>query len=105
MTVAAAGTDCRALVAAARAAGEDVDACLELAERYGPAYRYPREISCCGRRREVLSLVGHTLGPAPLAFDETHARRVADLEIYVRQHHAERDLADLGNRLIDRSAR
>lgn len=39
---------------------------------------------------------GHALGPAPLAFDEEHARRVADLEIYVRQHHAERDLAALG---------
>jgi len=49
----------------------------------------------------VLRQVGHTLGPAPLAFDETHARRVADLEIYVRQHHAERDLAALGHRLID----
>jgi alkylation response protein AidB-like acyl-CoA dehydrogenase len=53
----------------------------------------------------VLSVVGHALGPAPLALDETHARRVADLEIYVRQHHAERDLADLGHRLIDRSTR
>jgi hypothetical protein len=40
--------------------------------------------------------VAHALGPAPLAFDEDHARRVADLEIYVRQHHAERDLARLG---------
>ncbi|MDP9091885.1 MAG: acyl-CoA dehydrogenase [Actinomycetota bacterium] len=40
--------------------------------------------------------VGHALGPAPLAFDERHARRVADLELYVRQHHAERDLASLG---------
>jgi hypothetical protein len=40
--------------------------------------------------------VGHALGPAPLAFDEEHARRVADLELYVRQHHAERDLARLG---------
>ena len=39
----------------------------------------------------VLRQVGHTLGPGPLAFDETYARRVADLEIYVRQHHAERD--------------
>ncbi len=39
---------------------------------------------------------GHALGPAPLAFDEDHARRVADLELYVRQHHAERDLARLG---------
>ena len=40
--------------------------------------------------------VGHALGPAPLAFDEKHARRVADLELYVRQYHAERDLAALG---------
>ena len=40
--------------------------------------------------------VGHALGPAPLAFDEDHARRVADLELYVRQHHGERDLARLG---------
>lgn len=40
--------------------------------------------------------VGHALGPGPLAFDEDHARRVADLELYVRQHHAERDLATLG---------
>jgi alkylation response protein AidB-like acyl-CoA dehydrogenase len=39
---------------------------------------------------------GHALGPAPLAFDAEHAQRVADLEIYVRQHHAERDLARLG---------
>ncbi len=44
----------------------------------------------------TLAHVGHALGPAPLAFDEDHARRVADLEIYVRQHHAERDLAALG---------
>jgi alkylation response protein AidB-like acyl-CoA dehydrogenase len=38
----------------------------------------------------------HALGPAPLVFDAEHAQRVADLEIYVRQHHAERDLATLG---------
>jgi hypothetical protein len=44
----------------------------------------------------TLRQVGHALGPAPLAFDEEHARRVADLELYVRQHHAERDLARLG---------
>jgi alkylation response protein AidB-like acyl-CoA dehydrogenase len=40
--------------------------------------------------------VGHALGPAPLAFDEDHVRRVADLQLYVRQHHGERDLAALG---------
>jgi len=52
----------------------------------------------------TLSQVGHTLGPAPLAFDEDHARRVADLEIYVRQHHADRDLAALGHLLLDTAA-
>ena len=48
----------------------------------------------------TLSQVGHALGPAPLAFDEEHARRVADLELYVRQHHAERDLAAFGASIL-----
>jgi hypothetical protein len=41
------------------------------------------------------------LGPGPLAFDEPHARRVADLTLYVRQHHADRDLAGLGSGLVE----
>jgi alkylation response protein AidB-like acyl-CoA dehydrogenase len=45
----------------------------------------------------ALREVEHALGPAPLAFEEDHARRVADLAIYLRQHHAERDLAALGH--------
>lgn len=45
---------------------------------------------------ETVHRVGHALGPAPLAFDAEHARRVADLQMYVRQHHGERDLAALG---------
>ncbi len=49
-----------------------------------------------GAAEQTLRQVGHALGPAPLAFDEQHARRVADLELYLRQHHAERDLARLG---------
>lgn len=48
----------------------------------------------------VLRSVGHALGPAPLAFDAEHAARVADLGIYVRQHHGERDLAALGAHLM-----
>jgi alkylation response protein AidB-like acyl-CoA dehydrogenase len=48
----------------------------------------------------IIGQAGHALGPAPLAFDEEHARRVADLELYVRQHHAERDLAQLGHAVI-----
>ncbi len=50
----------------------------------------------------VLHQSGHALGPGPLAFDPDHAARVADLEIYVRQHHGERDLAELGTVLTGR---
>jgi len=45
---------------------------------------------------EVMQRVGRALGAAPLCHDGTHARRVADLTVYVRQHHAERNLAELG---------
>jgi alkylation response protein AidB-like acyl-CoA dehydrogenase len=44
----------------------------------------------------VLDRCGRALGPAPLATDAEHAQRVADLALYLRQHHAERDLARLG---------
>jgi alkylation response protein AidB-like acyl-CoA dehydrogenase len=50
---------------------------------------------------EVLERVGHALGPAPLAMDERHARRVADLQLYLRQHHAERDESALGRQVLD----
>ena len=53
----------------------------------------------------VLDAAAHGLGPAPLAFDEHHAARVADLHLYLRQHHAERDDAALGQRILDRSRR
>jgi alkylation response protein AidB-like acyl-CoA dehydrogenase len=49
-----------------------------------------------GCAEQVLTTVGHALGPGPLAMDPVHAARVADLTLYVRQHHAERDLAALG---------
>jgi alkylation response protein AidB-like acyl-CoA dehydrogenase len=45
---------------------------------------------------EVLTRTGRALGPGPLAQDSRHAGRVADLTVYVRQSHAERDLAALG---------
>ncbi|HET7388822.1 MAG TPA: acyl-CoA dehydrogenase [Nocardioidaceae bacterium] len=41
--------------------------------------------------------VGRALGPGPLAFDADHARRQADLQVFIRQQHAERDLAELGD--------
>ena len=45
---------------------------------------------------EVMHRVGRALGAGPLSHDEAHGRRVADLTVYLRQHHAERDLAELG---------
>jgi alkylation response protein AidB-like acyl-CoA dehydrogenase len=48
---------------------------------------------------EVQRRCAHALGPGPLTADEPFARRVADLGVYVRQHHAERDAAALGRDL------
>ncbi|MFE9425898.1 acyl-CoA dehydrogenase [Kitasatospora sp. NPDC006697] len=45
---------------------------------------------------DVLVRVGRALGATPLGHDAAHARAVADLTVYLRQHHAERDLAALG---------
>jgi len=50
---------------------------------------------------ETIERAGHALGPAPLALDAAHAKRVADLQLYVRQHHAEKDLASLGQAIVD----
>ena len=43
--------------------------------------------------------VGRALGPGPLAHDAGHAALVADLTVYIRQHHGERDLERIGRRL------
>ena len=45
---------------------------------------------------EAITRTGRALGPGPLCQDAQHASRVADLAIYVRQSHAERDLEVLG---------
>jgi hypothetical protein len=50
---------------------------------------------------DVLVRVAHALGPAPLALEDEHAGRVADLQLYVRQEHAERDAAELGRHVLD----
>jgi alkylation response protein AidB-like acyl-CoA dehydrogenase len=51
----------------------------------------------------VLSHVGRALGARPFCFDGEFARRAADLPVYLRQSHAERDLANLGSTLLSRS--
>jgi alkylation response protein AidB-like acyl-CoA dehydrogenase len=47
----------------------------------------------------TLAAVRDLLGPAALAFDESHARRAADLELYAAQYHRGRDDVSLANRL------
>ncbi|MFZ4895790.1 acyl-CoA dehydrogenase [Plantibacter sp. Mn2098] len=44
----------------------------------------------------VTDRVVATLGPGPTTTDETFAKRVADLQLYLAQHHGERDDASLG---------
>jgi hypothetical protein len=50
---------------------------------------------------EVMLRVGRALGAGPLGHDEAHSRRVADLTVYLRQHHGERDLAEIGALVAD----
>ncbi|MGC1184618.1 MAG: acyl-CoA dehydrogenase [Candidatus Dormiibacterota bacterium] len=49
----------------------------------------------------ILTRVGRALGAGPLTRDAVHARRVADLTVYLRQSHGERDLLDHGRRLLE----
>ncbi|MGD6980088.1 MULTISPECIES: acyl-CoA hydrolase [Citricoccus] len=49
---------------------------------------------------EVIDVVGQATGPGPLTGDGDHARAVADLQVYVRQHHAGRDDARLGTLIL-----
>lgn len=46
---------------------------------------------------EIIDRAGHALGPAPLALDPAHSKRIADLQLYVRQFGAERDQESLGS--------
>ena len=49
---------------------------------------------------EVIDRVGRALGAGPLSRDAAHARRVADLTVYLRQHHAARDDAAAGRAVL-----
>jgi hypothetical protein len=44
------------------------------------------------------------VGAGPLSHDEAHSRAVADLTVYLRQHHAEGDLARLGELVAEQGA-
>jgi len=70
----------------------DVDARL-LAERVRAV--------CADAATQALAEADAALGPRPLVADEAHARRVADLHLYLRQHHGLRDLARLGRLVLE----
>lgn len=53
---------------------------------------------------ETMDRVGRALGAAPLALDAGHAARVADLALYLRQSHAERDLEEHGRAVLESGA-
>jgi hypothetical protein len=54
---------------------------------------------------EVLTHVGRALGATPYCRNGHFARLAADLPVYVRQSHAEKDLAELGKQVAARSNR
>ncbi|MGH3278475.1 MAG: acyl-CoA dehydrogenase, partial [Trebonia sp.] len=53
---------------------------------------------------DVLARTGRALGAGPLSHDGARSRAVADLTVYLRQHHAERDLARLGELVAEHGA-
>jgi hypothetical protein len=51
--------------------------------------------------RAVVDRVPRIIGPTPLSRDRSFAQALADLQLYVRQHHAERDYTALGQRVLE----
>ena len=96
------GTIDQALVSA-RLALADAAQRIDAGEATGNEGRLlAKRVRAVVARAAELTIVtaGHALGPAPLAQDAAHAKRVADLELYARQHHAEVDDASLGRELL-----
>ena len=86
----------RSARSALRIAADEIDADPDDCRGAGPgrALRVRAQVEAAAT--EVMGRVGRALGAGPLSHDEAHSRRVADLTVYLRQHHAERDLAELG---------
>ncbi|MET4093616.1 acyl-CoA dehydrogenase family protein [Arthrobacter sp. UYCu712] len=63
-------------------------------QAWSEALRVRGHVAAAAER--IQALVSQNLGPAPLAFDEAYGKRMADLALYIRQHHAMRDDAQLG---------
>jgi len=82
--------------AALQTAGDEIDAAwnkVDAAQMRALSLRHVIEQGCI----DVMRRLARAYGPHPLAMDETFGRRFQELDLYVRQSHAERDLEALGN--------
>jgi alkylation response protein AidB-like acyl-CoA dehydrogenase len=79
-----------------RTAGSEIDADplnKVAAQRRALTVRHLVEQSCT----DILRRFSRAFGPHPLVSNESIGRRYAELDLYLRQSHAERDLAPLGD--------
>jgi hypothetical protein len=92
--------DAWAMRAYLESAGDEIDqspADAEQACTRALTVRHLVEQACS----DVLRRFARAYGPRPLAFDREASRRYQELELYIRQSHAERDLESLGRKLRD----
>jgi hypothetical protein len=90
-----------ALKAYLDSAGAEIDANPEdsgLAKSRALTLRHLVEQECT----EVIRRLPRAYGPQPLAMNEEISRRYHELDLYLRQSHAERDLEVLGRELVSR---
>lgn len=86
-----------AALAAARAALRDCAGCIDAAPATDARVAALRARAAVENAAErVLRSAGRALGAAPLCKDASFARHAADLPVFMRQGHAEHDLATLG---------
>jgi alkylation response protein AidB-like acyl-CoA dehydrogenase len=80
-------------------AGHQIDACPQTHDKAlirALTVRHLVEQACT----DVLRRLPRAYGPHPLAMDEDIARRYQELDLYLRQSHAERDLETLGRTVL-----
>jgi alkylation response protein AidB-like acyl-CoA dehydrogenase len=85
-----------------RTAGDEIDASWKDASAghvRALMVRHVVEQGCT----EVIRRLGRAYGPHPLAMEEAVSRRYQELDLYLRQSHAERDLEALGRRVAGRA--
>ncbi len=86
------------LLAALAVAGDEIDASpddVAAAMQRALMLRHTVERAAT----EIIDLHGRAMGPRPLIQDPEIVRRVAELQLYIRQHHDEHDLESIGRSL------